>query len=284
MKRQISAVVGFIALFFILSAMFTVQETEQAVVIQFGNPQRSIYKAGLNFKLPWPFQEVIKYEKRLLEYDALPTNVITKDKKTLIVDNYARWRIVDPIKFLQTLVNENNAYSRLDDIIYSELRVELGKHDFTEIIAENRESIMEDVTRESNKKLGTYGIEVIDVRIKRVDLPQENENAVFGRMQAERKRQANKYRSEGEEEATKIRAQTDKEKEIILAEAYREAEETKGKGDARAIAIYAEAYNRDPDFYNFSRKLEAYKKTLKTKTSLILSPDNSFLDVLQDGE
>jgi membrane protease subunit HflC len=254
------------------------------VVLQFGNPQRAEREAGLNFKLPWPVQNTIKYEKRLLEYDANPTNVITKDKKTLIVDNYARWRIIDPIKFLQTLKNENSAYSRLDDIIYSELRVELGKHNFTEIIAENRESIMNTVTKRSNEKLITYGLEVIDVRIKRVDLPQENEKAVFGRMQAERKRQANKYRSEGEEEATKIMAQTDKEKEIILAEAYRKSEEIKGHGDAKAISIYAEAFNRDPDFYNFMRKLEAYKKTLKDKTYLILSPDNSFLDVLQKGK
>lgn len=282
-KPVIIAVLAIIAII-LFSSVFTVDEKEQAVVLQFGNPQRAIRDAGLQYKLPWPFQNIITYDKRLLEYDAKPTDVITEDKKTLIVDNYARWRISDPIKFLQTLVNENNAYSRLDDIIYSELRVELGKHNFTEIIAQNREKIMRIVTERSNEKLAFYGIEVNDVRIKRVDLPQENEIAVFGRMQAERKRQANKYRSEGEEEATKIRAKTDKEREIILAEAYKTSEEIKGHGDAKAIVIYANAYNRDPDFYNFLRKLEAYKNTMKTKTTLVLSPDNAFFDVMQRGK
>jgi membrane protease subunit HflC len=142
---------------------------------------------------------------------------------------------------------------------------------------------MEIVTAESNTKLQAYGMEVIDVRIKRVDLPPENENAVYGRMQAERQRQANRYRSEGEEEATKIMAQTDKEKEILLAEAYREAEETRGRGDAEAVTIYAEAYQRDPAFYAFWRKLEAYRKTLREGTTVVLSPDNEFLDVLDRG-
>jgi membrane protease subunit HflC len=266
------------------TAIFTVDETEQAVVLQFGNPIRAERDAGIQFKLPFPFQNVTTFEKRLLEYDAKPTDVITQDKKTLILDNFARWRIVDPILFLQTVTSEVNAFSRLDDIIYSELRVELGQHEFSEIIAINREKIMTIVTEKSNEKLKGYGIEVIDVRIKRVDLPRENEQAVFGRMRAERNRQANLYRSEGEREATKIRAQTDKDKEILLAEAYRTAQESRGKGDAEAIAIYAKAFNQDPDFYNFSRKLEAYKKTLKEGTTVVLSPDNEFLDVLQDGK
>ena len=284
MKNKITLIVlGFIVIVG-LSSVYIVDEKEQAVVLQFGNPVASVRDAGLNYKLPWPIQNVVKYEKRLLEYDSNPTDVITKDKKTLIADNYARWRISDPILFLQTLVNENNAYSRLDDIIYSELRVELGKHEFTEIIATNREKIMKIVADRSNEKLSTYGIEVIDVRIKRVDLPQENEKAVFGRMQAERKRQANKYRSEGEEEATKIRATTDKEKKIILAEAYQTSQEIRGKGDAKAITIFANAYNRDPDFYNFMRKLDAYKVTLKDKTTIVLSPDNAFFDVFQRGK
>ena len=284
MKNKISLIVLGLIVIVGLSSVYIVDEKEQAVVLQFGNPVAAVRDAGLNYKLPWPIQNVVKYEKRLLEYDSNPTDVITKDKKTLIADNYARWRISDPILFLQTLVNENNAYSRLDDIIYSELRVELGKHEFTEIISTNREKIMKIVADRSNEKLSTYGIEVIDVRIKRVDLPQENEKAVFGRMQAERKRQANKYRSEGEEEATKIRATTDKEKKIILAEAYQTSQEIRGKGDAKAITIFANAYNRDPDFYNFMRKLDAYKVTLKNKTTIVLSPDNAFFDVFQRGK
>lgn len=284
MKNKISLIVLGLIVIVGLSSVYIVDEKEQAVVLQFGNPVASVRDAGLNYKLPWPIQNVVTYEKRLLEYDSNPTDVITKDKKTLIADNYARWRIADPILFLQTLVNENNAYSRLDDIIYSELRVELGKHEFTEIISTNREKIMKIVADRSNEKLSTYGIEVIDVRIKRVDLPQENEKAVFGRMQAERKRQANKYRSEGEEEATKIRATTDKEKKIILAEAYQTSQEIRGKGDAKAITIFANAYNRDPDFYNFMRKLDAYKVTLKDKTTIVLSPDNAFFDVFHRGK
>ena len=157
---------------------------------------------------------------------------MTKDKKNLVLDNYAKWRISDPLKFLQTVGAENGASSRLDDIIYSELRVELGKYDLIEIVASHREQIMEKVTENSNTKALEYGIKVIDVRIKRADLPQENEKAVFERMRAERKRQANKYRSEGAEEALKITAQTDKEKVIILAEAYEKSE--KIKGDCRA--------------------------------------------------
>jgi membrane protease subunit HflC len=238
----------------------------------------------MKFKLPWPFQNVTFFSKKLLEYDAEPTEVISMDKKTLIVDNFARWRIINPIQFLKSLTSEVNAFPRLDDIIYSELREELGQHEFSEIIAQNREKIMKIVTDSSNTKLAEFGLEVIDVRIKRVDLPKENEQAVYGRMRAERNRQANLYRSEGEEEATKIMANTDKDKELILANAYMVAQEIRGKGDAEAIAIYAEAFNQDPDFYNFSRKLEAYKKTLKEGTTVVLSPDNEFLDVLQDGK
>jgi membrane protease subunit HflC len=266
------------------TAIFTVDETEQAVVLQFGEPVRAERDAGMKFKLPWPFQNVTFFSKKLLEYDAEPTEVISMDKKTLIVDNFARWRIINPIQFLKSLTSEVNAFPRLDDIIYSELREELGQHEFSEIIARNREKIMTIVTDSSNTKLAEFGLEVIDVRIKRVDLPKENEQAVYGRMRAERNRQANLYRSEGEEEATKIMANTDKDKELILANAYMVAQEIRGKGDAEAIAIYAEAFNQDPDFYNFSRKLEAYKKTLKEGTTVVLSPDNEFLDVLQDGK
>jgi membrane protease subunit HflC len=271
------------SLLLVNSTVYTVDETEQAVILQFGEPIDAVNEPGLHLKMPWPFQIVQKLKNACWNTMPNQPKLLRRIKKNLTVDNFARWRIVDPILFIQSVINENGAIARLDDIIYSELRVELGKHEFTEIISQNREKIMEIVTAESNTKLQAYGMEVIDVRIKRVDLPPENENAVYGRMQAERQRQANRYRSEGEEEATKIMAQTDKEKEILLAEAYREAEETRGRGDAEAVTIYAEAYQRDPAFYAFWRKLEAYRKTLREGTTVVLSPDNEFLDVLDRG-
>jgi membrane protease subunit HflC len=206
--------------------------------------------------------------------------VLTQDKKTLNIDNYAKWRIVDPLKVLQTVQTEAGAQTRLDDIIYSEIRTELGRHTFYAIISDQRAEIMETVTAKSNEKTLEYGIEVIDVRIKRADLPQENENAIFARMEAERKRIANRYRSEGEEEALKIRAETDKQAVIIMAEAERKAQEVRGEGDAQATSIYAEAYNQDRSFYKMIRTLEAYEKSIDSTTTVILSPDADFFDYL----
>ena len=171
----------------------------------------------------------------------------------------------------------------MDDIVYSELRRELGTHDMDEIITTNREALMEVVTRASNNATMDYGIEVLDVRIRRVDLPNENEESIYARMDAERKRQANKFRSEGEEEAQKIRATTDKEKTIILADAYKEAERVRGEGDAKALDVYARSYSADPKFYEFVRTLDAYKKIVDDKTTLVL-PSNSRLFKLLMGK
>jgi membrane protease subunit HflC len=170
----------------------------------------------------------------------------------------------------------------LDDIVYSELRQELGKHNMSEIITETREEIMEIVTNASDKATDQYGIEVVDVRIKRVDLPRENEESIYARMDAERKRQANKFRSEGEEEAQKIRASTEKDKTIILANAYKEAEEIRGEGEAKALEIYANAFNKDPEFYEFMRTLEAYKKVIDNKTTLVLPADSKLFKTLNE--
>ena len=169
----------------------------------------------MNVKLPFPFQEKITFDDRLLEYDSPPEEILSKDKKSLIVDNYVRWKIVDPLQFLKTVQAIPTAKSRMDDIVYSELRRELGTHDMVEIITENREEIMDIVTRQSNSATLAYGISVVDVRIRRVDLPAENEESIYARMEAERKRQANKFRSEGEEEAQKIRAATDRDLSLI---------------------------------------------------------------------
>ena len=185
------------------------------------------------------------------------------------------------MKFYRAVRTINGGLGRIDPIVYSEIRVELGKHNLTEIVDKRREKIMGIVTEEARNKLDEYGIEIIDVRIKRADLSQENEKAVFDRMIAERERQAKQYRSEGEEEALKIRAETDKKKTIILAEAYKESQKISGEGDARAVEIYAGAYKSDPDFYEFVRTLEAYQKVIDDKTTLILSTDSELLDLMK---
>ena len=263
-----------------LSTVFTVDETRQVVILQFGEPVRIIKTPGLYFKLPAPLQVAQRFDDRLLEYDVAPEEILSKDKKSLIVDNYVRWRIVDPLLFLQTVQTEPIAKTRIDDIVYSELRRELGTHNMSEIITERREIIMEKVTRQSAIATKPYGIEVVDVRLKRVDLPQNNEQSIYRRMQAERIRQANKFRSEGEEESQKIKASTDKDKTIILATAYKEAEEVKGEGEAKAVDIYARAFSKDPDFYEFYRTLETYKIILDKKTTLVLPTNSKLFDIL----
>jgi membrane protease subunit HflC len=275
MKKILLASVAILVLLG-LTTVFIVDEKEQVVILAFGKPVRTILEPGINMKVPFPFQEKIKFDDRLLEYDSPPEEILSKDKKTLIVDNYVRWRIVDPLQFLKTVQAIPIALSRMDDIVYSELRRELGTHDMVEIITENREKLMEIVTFNSNKATLDYGIAVIDVRIRRVDLPAENEESIYARMEAERNRQANKFRSEGEEEAQKIRAATDRDKTIILADAYKDAERLRGEGDAAAVEIYAKAYSADPKFYEFVRTLDMYKKIIDDKTTLVL-PANSRL-------
>ena len=272
--KKFSIGVIVLAALFVLSTIIMVDETEQIVILQFGKPIRTIKDPGLNWKFPAPFQTSNSFEKRLLEYDVPPEEILSRDKKSLIIDNYVRWRIVDPLLFLQTVKAIPTAKTRLDDIVYSELRQELGTHDMVEIITENRALVMEKVTKASNEETSKYGIEVIDVRIRRVDLPQENEASIYARMEAERKRQANKFRSEGEEEAQKIRAATDRDKTVLLADAYKKAQQIRGEGDAKALDIYASSYSKDPDFYEFTRTLETYEKVIDEKTTLVLPGDS----------
>jgi len=279
MKKILTAI-GVILVFLGLTSIFIVDETEQVVVLQFGKPVRIITEPGLHMKVPFPIQEKNVFDNRLLEYDSPPEEILSKDKKSLIVDNYVRWKIVDPLQFLKTVQAIPTALSRMDDIVYSELRRELGTHDMVEIITENREELMEKVTVASNRATQDYGIEVVDVRIRRVDLPSQNEESIYARMDAERKRQANKFRSEGEEEAQKIRATTDRDKTIILADAYKQAERIRGEGDAKAVEVYADAYSADPKFYEFVRTLDAYKKIIDDKTMLVLPSDSQLFKLL----
>jgi len=258
---------------------FTVNMTQNAIVLQFQEYKKTVTEPGLYFKIPF-FQEVRYFTKMLLVLDAPPADVITKDKKTMLIDNYTMWRIQDPLLFLQTLRIEAAGESRLDDIVKSELRVELGTHNLIDVVTKTREEIMAKVTTEANIKSVQYGIEVLDVRIKRADLPSDNAQKVFGRMRSERERIAKKYRAQGAEEATKIRAETDKEKVILVAEAYKKEQEIRGNGDARATKIYADAFNKDREFYAFMRSMEAYKNSLKTDTTVILSEKSDFLKYL----
>ena len=278
--KNLSIALIFIIIFFGLSTIIIVDEKEQIVILQFGKPVRTLKEPGLNWKLPAPLQTSNSFEKRLLEYDVPPEEILSRDKKSLIIDNYVRWRITDPLLFLQTVAAIPTAKTRLDDIVYSELRQELGTHDMVEIITENRELIMEKVTVASNEETSKYGIEVIDVRIRRVDLPQENEASIYARMEAERKRQANKFRSEGEEEAQKIRAATDRDKTVILADAYKTSQQIRGEGEAKALDIYASSFSKDPKFYEFIRTLETFEKVIDDKTTLVLPGDSKLFKEL----
>jgi len=280
MIKNITALILGLLILFAFSTVIIVDETEQIIILQFGKPIRTITEPGLNWKFPAPFQTSDTFEKRLLEYDVPPEEILSRDKKSLIIDNYVRWKITDPLLFLKTVKAVPTAKTRLDDIVYSELRQELGNHDMVEIITENRELIMNKVTIASNEETSKFGIEIIDVRIRRVDLPQENESSIYARMEAERKRQANKFRSEGEEEAQKIRAATDRDKTVILAEAYKQAQKIRGEGEAVALDIYATAFSKDPSFYEFQKTLETYEKIIDQKTTLVLPADSKLFKTL----
>nr|WP_284710832.1 protease modulator HflC [Desulfovibrio aminophilus] len=274
-------VAGAVLLFLVLTqTAFVVHQTETAIVVQLGKPVSAALKPGLHFKLPL-VQSVTFFDARVLDYDAKRAEILTEDKKAMVVDHYTKWRITDPLLFYQTVRTEAGAQARLDDITYAALREALGRHTLIEVVSEKRTEIMDQVVKQSQELLSPYGILVVDVRIKRTDLPPENERAIFGRMQAERERQAKQYRSEGQEEAAKIKAQADKERTVILAEAERQASTIRGAGDAQATRTYAEAYGQSPEFYAFKRSLEAYESSLKDNTRLVLTPGSPFLRYFQ---
>ena len=285
MRGVIGLLIAFFAVVFAANLVFfKVLEYTQVVVTQFGEHVRTITEPGLYWKLPDPIQKVNIFDKRMLDYDADANAIYSKDKKILILDNYARWRIVDPLLFMQALRTEHEALARLDDIVYSELRKELGQHELVDVVSTNRAAIMQLVTERSDTAARQFGIEVVDVRVKRADLPPENETAVFNRMRAERAREAKTYRSEGEEEALKIRAETDLQAATIAADAYETAQRTRGDGDAEALRIYAAAYRKAAKFYEFTRTLEAYEKALDENTVLVQPLDTDFFKYLQGSQ
>ncbi len=263
------------------TAFYRVDQWTQALVIQLGEPVRTVREPGLYFKIPF-IQSVEYFDRRLLVYDANPKELLTRDKQQLVVDNFARWRIIDPLEYYRTLRTEQAAQSRLDDIIYSNVRENLGRQTLLEIVSTRRTELLREITRASDERLREFGIEVVDVRIKRADLPEKNEQNVFRRMRAERERQAKKFRAEGDEEARKIRSEADKQRRIIMAEANKQAEILSGRGEAQAVKIFADAYGRDPAFFELQRTLEAYDKSIGDGTRLVLSPDSEFFRYFQD--
>lgn len=255
---------------------FIVHQTQKALVLQLGEPLSRVYGAGLFFKLPF-IQRVIYFDSRVLDYEARSREAFTVDKKAIVLDNYARWRIIDPLQFYRTMRTIPGAQARLDDVVYSQLRALVGAYTLTEVVSSHRAAIMKEVTNKVSSLMNSYGVEVLDVRIKRTDLPAENQRAIFERMRAERERQAKQYRSEGEEESTRIRSDADRQRSLILAEAARAAQIERGKGDAEAAGIYAGAYNKSPQFYAYQRWLEAMRKALKENSKMVLASDAPLL-------
>jgi membrane protease subunit HflC len=287
MKRKREVVIAAIILVvaFARTTAFVVDETRTAIVTQFGSPVRVVADAGLYWKLPQPIQAVRFFDKRLLVFDPKPTEFLTSDKKNIVADAFVAWRIADTRRFLETVTDRAGAEVRMADILASELGAALGRYPLRALVTTDPDSmmvgqIMGEVAEGVGPAAGGFGIQVVDVRMKRVAFPEQNKQSVFSRMRAERDRIAKRYRSEGEEEAIKIRASADKERQEILAEAYRRAEAIKGEGDAEAARIYAGAFNADPEFYEFVRTLESYRKIVDGKTTIVLSSDSDLLKLL----
>ena len=257
-------------------SIFIVQEINQAIVLQFGDPKKIVNKSGLNFKLPF-IQNVAYLDKRVLNLDNPPEEVIAADQKRLIVDAIARFKIVDPLKFYISVGNERVARQRLATIINSRIRGVLGKQELATLLSKDRAKQMSIIQNDVNTEAKNFGIEIVDVRIKRADLPQANSEAIYARMQTERQREAKEFRAQGAEIATRIKSTADKEVTVILANAKKKSEIMKGEGDGQRNKIFANAFGQDPQFFSFYRAMQSYEKALiGGDTSLILSPDSDF--------
>lgn len=271
------------------STVFTVRETEFALVTQFGKPIRTITEAGLNAKVPL-LHQVKLFDRRLRVYNPPRSEFLTRDKKNLSIDSYALWQIADPESFVQTVGNERAAEMRLHDLVWAGLAAAIAGLDLEEIVSTSSSrvktaSVLDDLVQRSGiAALERYGIHVVDVRLKRLNLPEQNKQSVYARMRAERERIARQYRAEGEEQALRIRAEADRQKEEILAKAYKQAETTKGEGDAAAARIYGAAYSRNQSFYKLTRTLETYRKALDEDTTVILSADSELLRLMTRGQ
>jgi membrane protease subunit HflC len=279
MKKSIGLVVGIFAAVVIvltMSAAFIVDQREQVLVLQFGDPKRVIQEPGLNFKIPF-IQQVVRFDKRLLDYDNAPEEVIAADQKRLVVDAFARYHIIDPLKFYQTVGSEMLLRPRLGSAINSTLRQVLGTAPLQQVVSEKRGSLMLDIRNIVRREALTFGIQVEDVRIKRADLPDENSEAIYRRMQTERQQEAAELRAKGAEEAQKIRAEANRQKVVIVAEAERDSQILRGDGEGEMNRIFADAFGRDPEFFSFYRSMQAYEAALGADdTTMVLSPDSDF--------
>ena len=283
---RLAAIVVLLAAAFVLySSAFTVNQTQQALVLQFGDPKRTIQEPGLAFKLPF-IQDVTYYEKRVLSL--IPQDaqeVILSDQKRLMVDAYARYKITDPLLFYQTVRNENGARGRLEAIIDSSVRRALGNETLGSILTGQRNDITRSIGDEVNQSVVSLGIEIIDVRLRRADYPEATSQNIFNRMKSERTREAKEFRATGEEEAQKIRSAAEKTRTVIISEAQQIAQETRGGGDSEAIRIYANSFGQDAEFFAFYRSMEAYRKSFgESDTSMVLSPNSSFFRYLLDKD
>lgn len=271
-----------IAGFAVFLSLFVVKEINQAIVLQFGDPKKVIVEPGLQVKIPF-IQNVVFLDRRILNLDAPPEEVIASDQKRLIVDAYARFKIVDPLKFYVSVGDERVARSRLSTIINSRIRSVLGKQSLATLLSEDRTKQMAIIQEGVNAEAENFGIKIIDVRIKRADLPQANSEAIYKRMQTEREREAKEFRAKGAEMAVTITSTADKEVTVILANAKKQSEIMKGEGDGQRNRIFADAFGRDPEFFAFYRAMIAYEKALiGGDTSLILSPDSDFFKFFGD--
>ncbi len=277
MKLLITALVVFVVVLIMLSSfLFTVDETEHVVVQRFGEIRRVITEPGLYFKQPF-IENVTRFDRRIQLYDIPTERIYTMDKKTLLVDTYAMWRIEDAELFVMTMRTVNNALTRIDDVVYSNVRNVFGKVDFDDIISEKRSELLETVTDQARAEVKQFGIDLVSVRVKRADLPDENREAVFERMRSERIREAGLIRAEGEREATEIRAEADKEAQLIIAEATKQAQILRGQGDADSLTIFASAYSQDPEFFEFLKRMEVYETSL-IDSVFVLTPEMEFIE------
>lgn len=284
MKKTIKLVLSilFIGGIFILSdALFTVHQTEQVLVLQFGDPKQVITTPGLKIKLPF-IQNVVHYDNRLLDLDPPAEQVILADQKRLEVDSFTRYRIADPLKFYQSVLVESQARTRLSDIVNSSVRGVLGRVTLPTLLSIERTDIMADIQKRVDSQARELGVEIGDVRIRRADLPTETSQSIYARMRSEREREAREFRAQGQEYAQQIRSRAEREQTVILAEADKTAQELRGTGDQEATDIWAKAASKDPEFYAFYRSLEAYRKSIQAEgTSLVLSPDSAFFEYFQ---
>lgn len=263
--------------------LFTVYQTQQALVLEFGKAKRVIENPGLNYKIPF-IQNVVFFDKRLLDLDSAPQEVIASDQKRLVVDAFARWRITNPLLFYQAVNNEFNARTRLSDFLEAALRRVLGAASFEAVVRDDRNNLMQRITGEMNAKAKALGITVVDVRIKRADLPEANSLAVYRRMQTEREREASEIRAEGEEASRRIRANAERQVTVLKAEATGESERIRGAGDAEKNRVFAESFGKDPDFFAFYRSMQAYEGALQSgDTRMLLSPDSQFFQYFNNA-